>query len=454
MGSTLPTNWVEIEFGDIFSVMTNGGNFKQEDFQELGHVPVSRIETIWNEFIDETRVKYTKVSVNDFEKYRIRINDILFSHINSYKHLGKTDIYKEDIKLVHGINLLLLRTREEVNSDFTNYFIKYYRSKGGFLLIAQRSVNQSSINQKKLSSIGFPLPPLAEQERIVDKLDILFGQHKAMKKALDRIPQLIKDLRQQALRQAVTGKLTESWRKGKGLLEWKNLEIFELVADFKKDVRTGPFGSALSKSEYQTEGVPVWGIESIGLNGKFTGRNKVFITEEKARDLQSFSVKGGDIIISRSGTVGELCIIPKGVNNGYISTNLLKIVLNKEVVNSLFFCWMFKANPQLLYNLRNLCKGSTRLFITQNILKSLVYQIPPLSEQEEIVERVESLFGKVDLIEARYQTLKDKINAFPQAILHKAFKGELVGQLPTDGSAKDLLEEITALKKEIMGKSK
>ena len=72
--------------------------------------------------------------------------------------------------------------------------------------------------------------------------------------------------------------------------------------------------------------------------------------------------------------------------------------------------------------------------------------VPTISEQEEIVSRVEILFAKVDKIEQRYKNLKEKIDILPQAILHKAFKGELVPQLPTDGDAKDLLKMIAELK--------
>ena len=82
-----------------------------------------------------------------------------------------------------------------------------------------------------------------------------------------------------------------------------------------------------------------------------------------------------------------------------------------------------------------------------DVLKKIPLPIPSVPEQMEILKRMESLFSKIDEIELRYQKLKEKIDQFPQTILHKAFKGELVPQLPTDGDAKDLLKEILALKK-------
>ncbi|WCC45676.1 restriction endonuclease subunit S [Tenacibaculum finnmarkense] len=87
-------------------------------------------------------------------------------------------------------------------------------------------------------------------------------------------------------------------------------------------------------------------------------------------------------------------------------------------------------------------------------IKNLELLIPPLKEQTEIVKRVENLFSKADAIEKQYKTLKEKIDRLPQAILAKAFKGELVAQLPTDGDAKDLLEEIKKLKESLVVKPK
>jgi hypothetical protein len=83
--------------------------------------------------------------------------------------------------------------------------------------------------------------------------------------------------------------------------------------------------------------------------------------------------------------------------------------------------------------------------LSQNNFKDIDIPMPPLKEQTEIVKQVEALFDKAETIEAAYDKLKKQIDSLPQAILAKAFKGELVEQLPTDGDAKELLKEIAAL---------
>ena len=82
---------------------------------------------------------------------------------------------------------------------------------------------------------------------------------------------------------------------------------------------------------------------------------------------------------------------------------------------------------------------------SQEIKDLKIYWTKP-KEQQEIVSRVKSLFAKADAIEKQYESLKAKIESLPQAILHKAFKGELTQQLDSDGDARELLREIEGLK--------
>jgi len=342
-------------------------------------------------------------------------------------------------------------------------FIKYLLKSEVFqrpILSIQRSA-QDGFNKDDLADIEIPIPPLPEQHRIVAKLDAVMQKVESNKQRLDKIPKLLKRFRQSVLAAAVSGKLTEEWRENKAYnietdlpLNWKLQKIEKLVNSTKTDLRTGPFGTALKKSEHKTIGIPVWGIESIGENGLFTSYNKIFVTTEKAKELKSFEVKGGNIIISRSGTVGEICILPDDVQYGLISTNLMKIVLNNDIILSKYFCWLFDGSQMVIDKLRELCTGSTRLFLTQTILKEIDYPLPPKEEQIEIIRRVEQLFAFADKIEARYTKAKTMLDKLPQSILAKAFQGELVAQDPNDEPASVLLQRIKAEKEKLVAEKK
>jgi type I restriction enzyme, S subunit len=167
----IAADWDSISLGEenpkALLAIRNGLTTKQE--QDNGDYKVSRIETIGGGWIDESRVRYaSNIKKQEVEKYRIQKGDILFSHINSDPHLGKTGFAERDYEdLLHGMNLLLIRANPEVfDAEFLNRIFQYYRDIGVFISICSRSVNQSSINQAKLKAVEVPLPPLHEQKKI------------------------------------------------------------------------------------------------------------------------------------------------------------------------------------------------------------------------------------------------------------------------------------------------
>ncbi|MCB9036694.1 MAG: restriction endonuclease subunit S [Lewinellaceae bacterium] len=209
----LPNGWTGCKLDDLIIKIANGCNAKQS--KDVSEWPITRIETISNETIDLNRVKYiSEISAKEVEKYGLRFNDILLSHINSDHHLGKTAIFKLNKTVIHGINLLLIRFHQDLNADFFNYQFKYLRKKGKFIEVAQHAVNQSSVNQKKLKNFDLLLPPLPEQHRIVNKIEELFSELDNGIANLEKARAQLKVYRQAVLKSAFEGKLTEQWRAG------------------------------------------------------------------------------------------------------------------------------------------------------------------------------------------------------------------------------------------------
>ena len=167
------------------------------------------------------------------------------------------------------------------------------------------------------------------------------------------------------------------------------------------------------------------GIENIG-KGKFIDGNKIFVTEEKAAELKAFVLKAGDIIISRSGTVGEICAVPTRMEGALLSTNLMRVSLNSDKVLSKYFIYMFQSKGVVLDQVKELCKGSTRIFLNQAILKQIQFPIPSITKQTEIVAEMESRLSACDSIEKNIDTALQQTEAMRQSILKQAFEGRLV----------------------------
>mgnify|MGYP005987852643 CR=1 FL=1 len=224
---------------------------------------------------------------------------------------------------------------------------------------------------------------------------------------------------------------------------WHWTSLSWLLSVERKPMTTGPFGTMLKKQEHQKSGVPVLGIENIG-NGKFIPGNKIFVTDEKAQELAAFEANAGDLAISRSGTVGEVCEVPDCFDKVLISTNLLLVRPNSQVIESQFFVQMLQGCSAVRKQIKELCKGSSREFLNQTILSSIAFPICSPAEQAEIVCILDARLEAADALEAEIDAALSRADALRQSILKKAFSGRLVPQDPDDEPATTLLARIKA----------
>ncbi len=235
-------------------------------------------------------------------------------------------------------------------------------------------------------------------------------------------------------------------------VNWIETYIDSFWALHKKPMTTGPFGTALKKSEHKAQGEPVLGIENIG-RGVFESGNKIFVTKSKAKELSSFKVESGDLIISRSGTVGEICGVPPEYDGALISTNLIRVSLNTSSVIPEYFVYLFQGEGVVMQQVRELCKGSSRDFLNQTILKDILFPVPTVDEQEKIVSILNHYLSVADQLDSDLTDNLTRTEALRQSILKKAFSGQLVPQDPNDEPASVLLERIAQEKAEAAAKS-
>ncbi|WP_241330639.1 restriction endonuclease subunit S [Chryseobacterium arthrosphaerae] len=430
MDNKLPQNWVECKLGNIVNVL-NGYAFKSSDYSEVG-IPVIRMSDITDNKINT--IKSVKVSEKkDYDKFIISKGDILIGMSGS---IGKYGIFNlnEKVYLNQRVGNLRLVAENLSNKKFIYYFIGQFQKE-----IAENAYGGTvpNISSNQIEELKFKLPPLSEQNRIVVKLDALFTKHEAMKKALERIPQLLKDFRQQVLTHAVTGNLVPF--RGSQNMKLKDLGIWK-----------GGGTPSKANSSFWNNGTILW-ITPKDMKDLFLSNSIDKITKSAVQNSSAILIpKNSILIVTRSGILRRL--LPISSNSVETTVNQdLKVLIPNDKVNFKFLLYALRGLEE---NIRMTCmkSGTTVESIEFSLLKDYNINIPILSIQQAIVEKIESLLTKADIIEKRYKTLKEKIDRLPQAILHKAFKGELVPQLPTDGDAKDLLEEILKLKKEVKKK--
>ena len=382
---------------------------------------------------------------------KLRIGDVIIvGSTGSAKLIGKAAFsLSDEDKISFGAFLIMLRPNKKIESRYFDYFFltEFYRTE---IRELAGGININNIRREHLEGIDFPLPPLQEQQRIVAKLDALFGHLDALKTRLDRIPQLLKDFRQKVLTQAVTGKLTEEWREGRELKEW-NIEIASQCCDKVQSGGT-PKGGGFTE-----EGIPFLKVYNIVNNQIDFEYRPQFVTIEVHNKALGKSIAfPGDVLMNIVGPpLNKIAILPTDYSEWNLNQAITLFRTKKYLLNT--FLYFFFCEGKSVREVMGETKGVVgQVNISLSQCRDFEIPIPTLVEQQEIVRRVESLFAKADQIEASYQKLKIKIEQLPQALLAKAFRGELVAQLPTDGDARELLEEIRKAKAglEKGGKSK
>ncbi|MEO6946517.1 MAG: restriction endonuclease subunit S [Nitrobacter sp.] len=414
------------------------------------------------------------------------------------------DLTKEKAYLVSGkcwVNnhAHVLKGREHLCSNrYLLYSLNQINYRGYANGTTRLKLTQSAMRQLPIS-----LAPFSEQHRIVAKIEELFSELDKGIESLKAARAQLKVYRQALLKHAFEGKLTAKWREEnrdkletadallkriqlertqryqQQLTEWEaagkrgskpkapkilpalaaeelaqlphlpegwgGVLIDSLLSLEKKPMATGPFGTLLSKNEHKPSGIPVLGIENIG-NGVFVDGNKIFVSEQKAKELECFRVEAGDIVISRSGTVGEICKIPEGLGKAFISTNLIRLSLNRNVINYDYFVYLFQGGGSVKQQVKRLCKGSSREFLNQGILTAIAFPLPSIKEQKQIVAVIDAKFSVIQKLENTIEENFRKSEALRQSILKKAFSGQLVPQDPRDEPASALLARIKAEK--------
>ena len=180
--------------GDAFVLIRNGASIKQTE--GAGGIPITRIETIANREVDRNKFGYAGIpDIHKYSDYVLQDEDILMSHINSEKHLGKAAIYKKigNEIIIHGMNLLVLRANPEiVCSKYAFYYFEtpFFRQK--IIKITKKSVNQASFTVTALKDVEIPLPSLKIQKDVASTLDRLSELVSLRKHQLAKLDELVK----------------------------------------------------------------------------------------------------------------------------------------------------------------------------------------------------------------------------------------------------------------------
>lgn len=345
-----------------------------------------------------------------------------------------------------------------VSEIFTNeYLFKYLSNQDLYNYVnsaSDRTAGQSGVNKTHLEKYPVAVPPKAEQKVIADKLDTLLAQVENTKARLDRIPKILSTFRQSVLAAAVSGKLTEEWRNKNSvdLSLWKKGKL----ADYVRAIESGKSLKCIETPPKKGE----FGIIKISaVTWGFYDENESKTLPNNNLFLENRRVNIGDFLISRANTIellGNPVIVHKVSKNLMLSDKVLRLVMddsNKPWVSIFLRSKIGRTEIET----RSTGNQMSMRNIGQKALLDIDIPIPTPIEQTEIVRRVEELFAYADKIEQQVQAAQQRVDKLVQAILAKAFRGELTAEwraanpdlISGDNSAEALLAKIKAQREAI-----
>ncbi|HIF9188619.1 TPA: restriction endonuclease subunit S [Photobacterium damselae] len=351
----------------------------------------------------------------------------------------------------------------------------YYQLKNLPLTKLNRSTAIPGLNRDDAYAQDVLLPPDAEQKRIVEKLDEVLAQVDTIKARLDGIPAILKRFRQSVLASAVSGKLTEEWRKdnesgcsqqevesiieSRKTLVTKRMQVpqehlkneeYPIPEDWKwvslDSLSSKIVDGVHHKPEYVDEGVPFMSVKDIK-GGKIYFDNCKYVSLETHDEIHPrCNPEKGDLLVTKSGTIGRTAIIKTDeIFDLFVSVALIKPAskkVNMEFINIALMHWVNSIDVS------SRVVGTAIKNLHLRDMRVLAVPFAPLTEQKEIVRLVDQYFAFADTIEAQVKKAQARVDNLTQSILAKAFRGELVPQDPNDEPADKLLERISVARKE------
>ena len=267
----------------------------------------------------------------------------------------------------------------------------------------QTGATYPAVTDKDVRAFAVPVPSLPEQQRIVDILDREFTKIDALKSNAEKSLQAAKDL----FRHISNGYYNEPSPVSK-------------LGDECIFVR-GPFGGSLKKACFVPSGYPVY-EQQHAIYSTFTFR--YFVNEEKYNEMKRFTTHPGDLIMSCSGTIGKVAIIPEDAPIGIINQALLKLTPKKRILPE-YLKW-YMQSISFEKDIQRHSKGAAIQNVASvAILKEIAIPVPTIEKQKQIFARLDELNERCNALQENYQKTLTLCDDLKQSLLRKAFNGEL-----------------------------
>lgn len=455
----LPAGWAQATLGDIVDVVKQQVDPRDRPNEWYNYLSIENVEPNTGDLVN---FRPTRGSDIRSTKLAFTTEDVLYSKLRPYLNKVHMPVFDG----ISATDLVPLRPRNPIPREFVAYLLRR-RQTVEYANQRMRGIELPRVPLEAFLSMPILLPPLDEQTRILTKVGRLSLKMKTARRALERVPDLTRQLRRSMISVAFHGELTERLPndevaeillerinqrfKGRKLAissegggECRRPEATDALGDLPAGWSRASIGQVTDVMQYgytQRASEKPIGPRLLRISDIQSGRvewKKVPFCTIDTKEEEKYLLRDGDIVFARSGaTVGKSFLVKKPPRAVFASY-LIRIRLFPEVVPEYLFLYL--NSEEYWSQIRP--RGIAQPNVNSRALGNICFPLAPLHEQQKIVSRAEEVLTIIDNMHMAASDAQDKSSSLEQSILGKAFRGELIPQSPGDEPASALLARI------------
>lgn len=434
----VPENWVWVRLGSLAQDMADGpfgSNLKTEHYTNNKEVRIIQLSNIGENGWREDNKKYTTFEhAKVIARSKVEAGDIVIAKMMPAGRAIICPSYEQQYVLSSDA------VKFVPNSLVDNNFCCKGINSHFFQTLVQENtqgITRARTSIKKLKGYPFPLPPLSEQQRIVERIEELFAKLDEAKERLQEVADSFAVRKAAILHNAFTGELTKQWRRENGVRDesWEEKKLGEV------GFWLGGGTPSTSREEYWENGNILWitskDMKSAVIEDTLMKVNEIGVKNSSANYIE----KPALLVVMRSGILRRTFPVAMVKKPFTVNQDLKAIIPDKDDLEFLY--WMLLSNEQRILDtcMKN---GTTVESINSNALKDLTFKCPTLPEQHEIVRLIDDLLARERSAQQAAEQALASIDLMKKSILARAFRGELGTNKASEASALELLKQVLA----------
>lgn len=429
----VPENWVWVRLGDVNKYISKSVNpiSEPDKIFELYSVP-SMVEN-YPEIIAGSDIGSSKQSVCK--------KDVLLCKINPrINRVWKVSQFTDN-ELIASSEWIIIRNNH-IDANYLMYCFqsKYFRE---FMLSNVSGVGGSLMRAqpKYVQTYPIPLPPLSEQQRIVERIEELFAKLDEAKERLQEVADSFAVRKAAILHKAFTGELTKQWRLENGVSDesWEESNLGSFIA-------CGPQNGLYKPKSSYGDGIRIIRIDAFydGVIEQWDELKRLRLDEN---EIECYSLNLNDILINRVNSMqylGKSALVRELKDICVFESNIMRLSVDESRIYPEFLISFLNSQMGLNELRKNAKQAVNQASINQQDIKNVIINLPALPEQHEIVRLIDDLLARERSAQQATEQALASIDLMKKSILARAFRGELGTNKASEASALELLKQVMA----------